>query len=59
MREGSVVDGVPLRSVELTGEAGDVFLMHCDCFHTAAPDCSDRPRMMATEMVAPDSGHET
>jgi ectoine hydroxylase-related dioxygenase (phytanoyl-CoA dioxygenase family) len=52
MGEGAVVDGVPLRVVELTGEPGDVFLMHSDCFHAAAANRSGEPRMMLTEMVA-------
>ena len=33
------------------GRAGDVFFMHCDTFHTAAPNCLDQPRMMATNMI--------
>lgn len=51
--DGAVVDGVPLRVVELTGEPGDIVLMHSDCFHSAAPNRLDRPRMMLTEMVRP------
>ncbi|MEI8411759.1 MULTISPECIES: phytanoyl-CoA dioxygenase family protein [unclassified Kribbella] len=51
MVDGFEVDGVPLRVVELAGRAGDVFLMHCDTFHTAAPNCLDQPRMMATTMI--------
>lgn len=48
----TVVEGVPLRVVELTGEPGDVVIMHCDTFHAAAPNRSNRPRMMLTEMIA-------
>jgi hypothetical protein len=51
MVNGFEVDDVPLRVVELAGRAGDVFLMHCDTFHTAAPNCLDQPRMMATNMI--------
>lgn len=47
------IDGVPLRVVELTGEPGDVVIMHCDTFHTVAPNRSSAPRMMLTEMIAP------
>ena len=54
MNDGTVIDGVPLRVVELTGEPGDVVLMHSDCFHAAAPNRLTEPRMMLTEMVAPD-----
>ena len=50
---GTVVAGVPLRVVEVTGEPGDVILMHCDCFHAAAPNRLTEPRMMLTGMVGP------
>jgi Phytanoyl-CoA dioxygenase (PhyH) len=53
LNDGTVIDGVPLRVVELTGEPGDVVLMHCDCFHAAAPNRLTEPRMMLTEMIAP------
>lgn len=53
MNDGAVVDGVPLRVVELTGEPGDVILMHCDCFHAATPNRLTEPRMMLTGMVRP------
>jgi hypothetical protein len=53
MTDGTVIDGVPLRVVELTGEPGDIILMHSDCFHAAAPNRLTEPRMMLTEMVAP------
>lgn len=36
MNDGTTVDGVPLRVVELTGEPGDVILMHSDTFHAVA-----------------------
>ncbi|WP_433160568.1 phytanoyl-CoA dioxygenase family protein [Kribbella sp. CA-247076] len=49
--DGTELDGVPLRVVELTGRAGDVYFMHCDTFHSAAPNCLDQPRMMATAMI--------
>lgn len=51
LADGADVDGVPLRVVELTGPAGDVYFMHCDTFHAAAPNCGDAPRMMATNMI--------
>jgi hypothetical protein len=53
MNDGIVIDGVPLRVVELTGEPGDIVLMHSDCFHSAAPNRLTQPRMMLTEMVSP------
>jgi len=42
--------------VELAGRAGDVFFMHCDTFHTAAPNCLDQPRMMATNIIRLEQG---
>ncbi|MEV0289330.1 MULTISPECIES: phytanoyl-CoA dioxygenase family protein [unclassified Kribbella] len=51
LADGGEVDGVPLRVVELTGQAGDAYFMHCDTFHSAAPNCGDAPRMMATNMI--------
>ncbi len=49
--DGVGVDGVPLRVVEAAGAAGDVYLMHSDCFHAAAPNTRCVPRMMATSVV--------
>lgn len=54
MVEGADVAGVHLQVAELTGPPGDVFVMHCDSFHAAAPNCRDQPRMMATNMIGPD-----
>jgi hypothetical protein len=57
MNDGTVIDGVPVRVVELTGEPGDVILMHSDCFHAVAPNRLTEPRMMLTDLVAPGTGH--
>jgi len=46
MDEGAVLDGVPVRVVEVTGEPGDVVVMRSDMFHTVAPNCLDESRMM-------------
>jgi Phytanoyl-CoA dioxygenase (PhyH) len=51
MTDGTRVDDVELRVVELTGPAGDAFVMHCDTFHAVAPNCHDEPRLMATNLV--------
>ena len=40
------IDGLPARVVELTGDAGDVFLTHAWVFHTIAVNATDRPRLM-------------
>ena len=49
--EGAVVDGVPVRAVELTGEPGDVVFLHPHLLHAAAPNRADRPRFMVTGQV--------
>jgi hypothetical protein len=51
MTEGTRVGDVDLRVVELTGRAGDAFVMHCDTFHAIAPNCRDEPRLMTTTIV--------
>jgi ectoine hydroxylase-related dioxygenase (phytanoyl-CoA dioxygenase family) len=48
MDDGAIVDDVPVIVRELHGAAGDVFLMHSDCFHTVAPNSLKRPRIMLT-----------
>jgi ectoine hydroxylase-related dioxygenase (phytanoyl-CoA dioxygenase family) len=50
--DGAVVDDVPLRVVEATGSAGDLYLMHSDCFHAVAANARPVPRIMATSVVA-------
>ncbi len=42
------VGNVRLRLVEMTGIPGDVWLMDLRVLHAAAPNASDRPRMMLT-----------
>ncbi|MEU8608281.1 phytanoyl-CoA dioxygenase family protein [Actinoplanes sp. NPDC048791] len=51
MVEGVRIGDVDLRVVELTGRAGDSFVMHCDTLHAAAPNAREEPRMMATSIV--------
>lgn len=53
MEGGAVVDGVPLRVVELTGGPGDLYVMHVDCFHTRSQNCATTPRIMLTAVSAP------
>jgi len=43
--EGAELEGVPLRVVEFTGEAGDVLFFHPWLFHNASPNCRARPRL--------------
>jgi hypothetical protein len=51
MIDGTRIRDVELRVLELTGRAGDVFVMHCDTLHAAAPNCHDEPGLMATNLV--------
>jgi hypothetical protein len=46
--EPSVVDGHELRVVELTGEPGDVVLIHPYALHTIAENAGTGPRMMTS-----------
>lgn len=51
MDEGAEVSGVRLRVGEMTGEPGDVFLMHPGALHAAAANCRQVPRMMLVETI--------
>ncbi|HEY5398104.1 MAG TPA: hypothetical protein VIL16_22205 [Trebonia sp.] len=46
MDRETVVDGVPLRVVELTGEPGDMVFCHPVMVHCVAPNRGARPRFM-------------
>jgi hypothetical protein len=46
MESETVVEGVPLRVVELTGEPGDMVFCHPLMVHTAAPNRGLWPRFM-------------
>ena len=46
MDQETVVDGVPLRVVELTGEPGDMVFCHPCMVHCGAPNRGDHPRFM-------------
>ncbi len=53
MLEGEhVVDGVPLRLVELAGEPGDVWFTHLQLFHCPSRCSSDRPRIAVAMLVS-------
>ncbi len=43
----------PLQVVEFSGRAGDVWLMDLRVLHAAAPNASDRPRLMMTHRFVP------
>lgn len=44
-------EGGLLQVVELTGEAGDVWLMHPWMLHAPSANCGSRPRMVVTERI--------
>jgi len=45
------VGGAQLRVVEMTGEPGDVFLVHPLILHTASRNCANVPRMVLSSFV--------
>ena len=49
------VDGIPCQVEEITGEPGDVFLMHPAALHTLAPNVLDQPRLVLAQSVYPKS----
>lgn len=51
MGEGGEIGGHHVRVNEMTGEAGDVYILHPLLTHTWAPNASDRPRMMRSKQV--------
>lgn len=51
LRNAVQFDGVSVKAVEFTGEAGDVILMHPWVFHAAAPNCGSAPRIVITQRI--------
>lgn len=49
MVDGDDIDGVHVRVIEATGDAGDVCIMHPWMLHNIAKNCAERPRMMMTQ----------
>ena len=47
------VDGVACRVEEMTGEAGDVFLMHPASLHAPSPNVLDQPRLALAQTIYP------
>ncbi|NKB69892.1 MAG: hypothetical protein GKR89_22700 [Candidatus Latescibacteria bacterium] len=46
MEEGTIIDGVPVRVVEATGEPGDAILCYSCIFHTRSHNRAQVPRFM-------------
>jgi ectoine hydroxylase-related dioxygenase (phytanoyl-CoA dioxygenase family) len=53
MEAETVVDGVPLQVEEMTGEPGDLYLMHPAALHAAAPNVLSEPRLVLAQFVMP------
>jgi ectoine hydroxylase-related dioxygenase (phytanoyl-CoA dioxygenase family) len=53
MDRETTVSGVPLRLQEMTGEPGDVWLMHHNALHGGSPNVLDRPRLALSQFVQP------
>jgi ectoine hydroxylase-related dioxygenase (phytanoyl-CoA dioxygenase family) len=51
MEADTLVDGVRLRVEPMTGEPGDVILMHPRILHAAAPNALRAPRLVLTQFV--------
>lgn len=47
----SMVDGVEVRVVEVTGEPGDAYLMHPWMLHNLSPNCAPTPRIQLNTTV--------
>jgi len=55
----TIVEGVPLRVVELTGEPGDMVFCHPLIVHCVAPNRGQRPRFMRIKtQVLTHEGHQ-
>lgn len=51
MPEGERVRGVHVRVEEMTGEPGDLIVMHPAMFHSISPNGLDTPRMMLSQAI--------
>ncbi|HZZ67547.1 MAG TPA: phytanoyl-CoA dioxygenase family protein [Phenylobacterium sp.] len=47
------VGGIECEVAEMTGDPGDVWLMHPNILHAGAPNVLDRPRLALTQFVMP------
>lgn len=50
MHEGGVAAGVPVKVREISGNRGDLWIMHPALLHTIAPNVRERPRMMIVQV---------
>jgi ectoine hydroxylase-related dioxygenase (phytanoyl-CoA dioxygenase family) len=53
MAAPALVDGVPVQVEEITGEPGDLWLMHAAALHTSSPNNRDEPRLALAQSIFP------
>jgi hypothetical protein len=51
MEEGAVVRDVPVKVVEIIGQAGDIVVMHSSILHTLSLNCRSKPRFVLRQSV--------
>jgi len=51
MENGTTIDGIPIRVVELTGEPGDMVFCHPTLVHCVSPNHGTQPRFMRIAML--------
>jgi hypothetical protein len=51
MEEGAVVRGVPVKVVEISGQAGDIVVMHSSVLHAPSLNCRSKPRIVVRQSV--------
>lgn len=49
LKEAGSYEGIALQPIELTGQAGDVYIMDMRCLHTLSPNVLDKPRRVVTQ----------
>ena len=51
MKDGAEIGDVNVRVIEMTGEAGDVFMTHPLMLHAGSTNCAQRPRLVLSSTV--------
>jgi len=51
MQQGGIIDGIEVRVLEMTGDPGDVYLLHPLLLHCGAANALDTPRIMRSKMI--------
>jgi ectoine hydroxylase-related dioxygenase (phytanoyl-CoA dioxygenase family) len=53
MVQPMVVDGIPVQIEEITGEPGDLVLMHAAALHNFSPNAREQPRLALAQSIFP------